>query len=568
MVNITKKLYWDFVLERKELYILFIIAAIIAFPIQFSIIPQKLTNIISQLTKSNKVISKKDNIFSNVFSNIKRENIMGLIVIIILLFVVILICSTVQETCRLNIIPAHLKHIRTQMFNGLIERHKDDYKDVPSAEYISRILEVSRVYTYVSEYMMSKFIPYGIGIIVVCGYAYSIDTSLGIVTTISLLVIITNCLIWGKRIEDQSSYREGKYLDMVENLNNDFNNLMNIYINNGEDDVLNTNNNKNNTASNEFKKETMMSRNCNVITISLSIVSLVIIFTVGFNKVKNNNLSGLKFATFITIYIMYMHWSIELFQELPSLFTRLGILKQNKEFMENLFKDKNNQREHYVPTTGSLKIKNLRFRFPKSKQDVFKNVNIEIKNGEKVGIIGQSGSGKSTLVKLILQMYSPDEGKILIDNRDGKSINIEDVRESINYVNQRSTLNNDTIIKNISFGNNRSDKEIEDFLKKHDLLSIFKYIENGINGNAGVNGGNLSAGMQKTVLLTRALLKPKEKVKIYIFDEPLAGLDKNTREKIMKMITIECKGRTIICITHNKEIKQYVDRTIELQKSK
>ena len=60
----------------------------------------------------------------------------------------------------------------------------------------------------------------------------------------------------------------------------------------------------------------------------------------------------------------------------------------------------------------------------------------------------------------------------------------------------------------------------------------------------------------------------KPKAKIYIFDEPLAGLDKNTREKIMKMITTECKDSTIICITHNKEIKQYVDRTIELQKSK
>jgi ABC-type bacteriocin/lantibiotic exporter with double-glycine peptidase domain len=566
MVNINQKLYWDFVSKNKGLFIVFIIAAIIAFPIQFSIIPQKLTKLISKLTKSNKVISKKDNIFSNVFSNVKSENITGLIIIIILLFLVILICSTVQETCRLNIIPAHLKYIRTEMFKGLIERHKEDYKDVPSAEYISRILEVSRVYTYLSEYIMSKFITYGIGIVVVCCFAYSIDTSLGIVTTISLLLIITNCLIWGKRIVDQSSFREGKYLDMVENLNNDFNNLMNIYINNGEDDVLHKNNNKNIKASKEFKKETMMSRDCNIITISLAIVSLVIIFTVGFNKVKSNNLSGLKFATFITIYIMYMHWSMELFQELPNFFTRLGILKQNKEFMENLFRNNNKQREHYVPKTGSLKIKNLRFKFPKSKQDVFKNVNMEIKHGEKVGIIGQSGSGKSTLVKLILQMYSPNEGQILIDNRDSNTIDIKDVRDSINYVNQRNTLNNDTIIKNISFGNNRSEKEIENFLKKHDLLSIFKYIENGIHGNAGVNGGNLSAGMQKTVLLTRALIKPKSK--IYVFDEPLAGLDKNTREKIMKMITTECKDSTIICITHNKEIKQYVDRTIELQKSK
>ena len=181
------------------------------------------------------------------------------------------------------------------MFKGLIERHKDDYKDVPSAEYISRILEVSRVYSYASEYMISKFIPYGIGIVVVCSYAYSIDTSLGIVTTISLLVIVTNCLIWGKRIEDQSSYREGKYLDMVENLNNDFNNLMNIYINNGEDDALNTNNNKTDIigASLEVRKESAVNGIAADLTFGLIPILVIGMVYIRTKKIDPSLFSGL-----------------------------------------------------------------------------------------------------------------------------------------------------------------------------------------------------------------------------------------------------------------------------------
>ena len=218
MVDINKKLMWDFVSQNKSLYILFIVAAIIAFPIQFSIMPQKLTKLISELTKSGKIISKKDNIFSNIFSNITRENIMGLIVIIVLLWIVILICTVLQDTARLNLIPMHLQYIRTQMFESLVNRHKDNYKDVPTAEYITRIVEVSRVYTQTSEYIVAKYIPYGIGIIVVSAYAFSIDPSLGSITLASLLAISINCVLWGREIEKQSAIRESSYVNMMKQI--------------------------------------------------------------------------------------------------------------------------------------------------------------------------------------------------------------------------------------------------------------------------------------------------------------------------------------------------------------
>ena len=94
-------------------------------------------------------------------------------------------------------------------------------------------------------------------------------------------------------------------------------------------------------------------------------------------------------------------------------------------------------------------------------------------------------------------------------------------------------------------------------------MAVFSDVDQDINSNAGVNGGNLSLGMQKTVIVVRGLLKTE--AKIYIFDEPVAGLDPGTRGKIMNMIKTECSGKTIICVTHLQEIVEFMDRTIYIQ---
>ena len=99
-------------------------------------------------------------------------------------------------------------------------------------------------------------------------------------------------------------------------------------------------------------------------------------------------------------------------------------------------------------------------------------------------------------------------------------------------------------------------------LDTYDLRAVFSDIQGGIDAEAGVRGANLSLGMAKTVIVLRGLLR--KGVKVYLFDEPVAGLDAQTRRKIMNMITAECKGKTVICVTHLEAIKSFVDRVIQI----
>ena len=99
-------------------------------------------------------------------------------------------------------------------------------------------------------------------------------------------------------------------------------------------------------------------------------------------------------------------------------------------------------------------------------------------------------------------------------------------------------------------------------LRKYDLLTIYDNLENGLLSKAGPKGTNLSLGMQKVTILMRGLMRDSQ---IVIFDEPLAGLDQKTREKVIKLIVEETRGKTVLVITHDPEILPHLDRTVYLQ---
>ena len=172
--------------------------------------------------------------------------------------------------------------------------------------------------------------------------------------------------------------------------------------------------------------------------------------------------------------------------------------------------------------------------------------------------------GKTTLMKLIIGLHKPTDGSILVGGVDVRNIDKAKLRNAVNFINQRTTLLNDTIFNNIVFGNGASKEEVDRLLDTYDLRVVFSEVPGGIDAVAGVQGGNLSLGMSKTVMILRGILRKKHSL-IYLFDEPVAGLDPITRRKIMNMISTECKGKTIVCVTHLKEIKTFVDRVIQLK---
>ena len=212
----------------------------------------------------------------------------------------------------------------------------------------------------------------------------------------------------------------------------------------------------------------------------------------------------------------------------------------------------------------SIKLNNVSYKYDEKSNYILKNVNIHFEPKKINVITGKSGSGKTTIMKLIVKLYKPTKGSIQYDELNSVDICETDVRENIYYVNQRTILFEESVLYNLQYGNDTTKEDVIKLLETYDLLDYYSPLEFGIESNSGVNGSHLSLGMQKIIMVVRGILKPNKGV--LILDEPLSSLDKETRQKIVKMIVHETKNKTVIAISHDPEILPYADNVIHLQR--
>ena len=562
--QIYDELQWKFMGDHWASYTGYALLCTFSVYLQFAFLPEKVAGLTKALSTTN--ISAKDTLFADFWKNVGgNESVGGLIGVLIVTYVVMSAVDFFEMDIEIGFVPPHLQHCRTLLFKKLIEKYREEYQDVPPAKVISRINHVSRIFVYQSEYFVGTLFPYVIGLITVIVYCFRRNKIVGTVVSTSLALSIGAAFFWGMKAAQTSKSREKVYMNMVDKMNDSFSNLMNIYVNNKEKDAIASNNRANSEHTEFFRQEMQITRNSSLTTTSIAILGFSLLLGVGFHLVKRKQMKTFDLAAIVTLYIMYMNWSMRVLDGLPTIFRRIGVWLQNVPFVQNILSP------HKTPISkdakirdGSLIVKDLVFRYPSSKHDVLDDFSCSIRSGERVAIVGRSGMGKTTLMKLIIGLHKPTDGSILVGGVDVRNIDKAKLRNAVNFINQRTTLLNDTIFNNIVFGNGASKEEVDRLLDTYDLRVVFSEVPGGIDAVAGVQGGNLSLGMSKTVMILRGILRKKHSL-IYLFDEPVAGLDPITRRKIMNMISTECKGKTIVCVTHLKEIKTFVDRVIELK---
>ena len=234
------------------------------------------------------------------------------------------------------------------------------------------------------------------------------------------------------------------------------------------------------------------------------------------------------------------------------------------EIMNMPVERQNNQKYLSRPNLdGDIVFKDVNFAYKEQKFDVLKNINLTIKKGEKVGVIGKIGSGKSTLAKLLLNLYEPSKGSVLIDNTDIRQIDPVDLRRSIGYVPQEPFLFMGSIKDNITIGEQYATDEqilkasliagVHDFLGKH---------EKGYDLVVGERGEGLSGGERQSVTLARAILSNPN---ILLLDEPTNMMDELSENSFKKKIANIVQNKTVIIITHKPSLLSIVDRLIVVE---
>ncbi len=199
------------------------------------------------------------------------------------------------------------------------------------------------------------------------------------------------------------------------------------------------------------------------------------------------------------------------------------------------------------PFSGKIEFKNVSFSFDRTKK-VLKNINISIEPGDIVGIVGTTGSGKSTLVNLFMRYYDNYQGRILVDGKDIRTIDMEYFRSQIGYVQQEPMMFHDTIFNNIAYGNTAY--SVEDVIYAADIANAHEFIvrqPDGYDSVLGERGVGLSGGERQRISIARAVLKNPS---ILVFDEATASVDSETEHLIQDSIEHLIMGRTTIMIAH------------------
>lgn len=193
-----------------------------------------------------------------------------------------------------------------------------------------------------------------------------------------------------------------------------------------------------------------------------------------------------------------------------------------------------------------IEFKNVSFKYSKTSEYVLKNINFNIKQGEKVGIIGSTGSGKSTLVSLIARLYDATEGEVLIGGMNIKDINLTQLRENISLVSQENTIFSGTIEDNIKFGNPSADENLLiETSKDAEAYDFIMKKEKDFQSNIEQRGHNLSGGQKQRICIARALIKNS---KIFIMDDSTSALDMATEARLQNSIKKRLRDKTMIVI--------------------
>ncbi|EJB0524342.1 ABC-type lipopolysaccharide transporter PglK, partial [Campylobacter jejuni] len=196
---------------------------------------------------------------------------------------------------------------------------------------------------------------------------------------------------------------------------------------------------------------------------------------------------------------------------------------------------------------------------------LFKNLNLNIKKGEKIAFIGESGCGKSTLVDLIIGLLKPKEGQILIDEQELNANNTKNYRQKIGYIPQNIYLFNDSIAKNITFGDAVDEEKLNRVIKQANLEHFIKNLSQGVQTKVGDGGSNLSGGQKQRIAIARALYLEPE---ILVLDEATSALDTQSEAKIMDEIYKISKDKTMIIIAHRLSTITQCDKVYRLEHGK
>jgi subfamily B ATP-binding cassette protein MsbA len=293
-------------------------------------------------------------------------------------------------------------------------------------------------------------------------------------------------------------------------------------------------------------------------------IALAIIVGIALKQSESDQFTVGEFVSFITAMLM-------LLAPLKHLSDINAPLQRGLASAESVFSVLDETPENDTGTVellrarGELRFDDLGFTYAGSSRTALERIDLTIKPGETVALVGQSGSGKSTLVSLLPRFYDPTRGRILLDGHDLRDLKLASLRGNIAMVSQDVALFNDTIAANIAYGtmSGATREQVEAAAKAAHATEYIREMSDGFETMIGENGVKLSGGQRQRLAIARALLK---NAPVLILDEATSALDSESERYVQEALKTLMQGRTTIVIAHRLSTVEHADRIVVMSR--
>ncbi|MGQ2899123.1 BC-type lipopolysaccharide transporter PglK [Campylobacter coli] len=452
--------------------------------------------------------------------------------------------------------------IAYKVFAKFLNTDYENFTQKNQSEILKSITgEVYNLSTMISSFllMMSEIF------VVLLLYTLMLLVNYKITLFLSLFMIINAFIlikVLSPIVKKAGLKREEAMKNFFEILNINLNNFKLIKLKTKEDGVLNL-----------FKTQSEIFAKANITNESVSAMPriylegvgfCVLVFIVVFLVFKNqSDISGIL-AT-ISIFVLALYRLMPSANRIITSYHDLLYYRSSLDIIYQILKQKEESLgEEKIDFDKELRLENLSFGY-KDKKNLFTCLNLSIKKGEKIAFIGESGCGKSTLVDIIIGLLSPREGRVLVDKNELNMKNVKNYRQKIGYIPQNIYLFNDSIAKNITFGDAVDEEKLNRVIKQANLEHFIKNLSQGVQTKVGDGGSNLSGGQKQRIAIARALYLEPE---ILVLDEATSALDTQSEAKIMDEIYKISKDKTMIIIAHRLSTITQCDKVYRLEHGK
>ncbi|WP_072221262.1 BC-type lipopolysaccharide transporter PglK [Campylobacter coli] len=452
--------------------------------------------------------------------------------------------------------------IAYKVFAKFLNTDYENFTQKNQSEILKSITgEVYNLSTMISSFllMMSEIF------VVLLLYTLMLLVNYKITLFLSLFMIINAFIlikVLSPIVKKAGLKREEAMKNFFEILNTNLNNFKLIKLKTKEDGVLNL-----------FKTQSEIFAKANITNESVSAMPriylegvgfCVLVFIVVFLVFKNqSDISGIL-AT-ISIFVLALYRLMPSANRIITSYHDLLYYRSSLDIIYQILKQKEESLgEEKIDFDKELRLENLSFGY-KDKKNLFTCLNLSIKKGEKIAFIGESGCGKSTLVDIIIGLLSHREGRVLVDKNELNMKNVKNYRQKIGYIPQNIYLFNDSIAKNISFGDEVDEEKLQRVIKQANLEHFVKNLPQGVQTKVGDGGSNLSGGQKQRIAIARALYLDPE---ILVLDEATSALDTESEARIMDEIYKISKDKTMIIIAHRLSTITRCDSIYRLEHGK